>query len=222
MTEAKRTIHIKGTGHVEQIPDQVVLSMTLTAQNKEYSAALKIGSQQVEMLREAIVEAGFNADDLKTTNFNVESIYDSEEYRDGKPARSRQIFIGFECRHDLKLTFDFDNDKLNTAVDTIAASLSQPAISIAFTIKDTDALSDKILKSAARDAKRKAKILCTAAGVKLGKLLEINYSFDSVDTCKMILCNEYIPAEKNSFDFRPDAIKASDTVDFLWELDNCN
>ena len=123
MMEEKRTIHIRGTGHAAQIPDQVVLSLTLTAQNKEYSAAVKIGSQQVEMLREAIVEAGFKADDLKTINFNVRAVYEREEVRDGAAKRFREIFVGFECRHDLKLTFDFDNEKLNAAVDTIAASL---------------------------------------------------------------------------------------------------
>ena len=221
MMEEKRTIHIRGTGHAAQIPDQVVLSLTLTAQNKEYSAAVKIGSQQVEMLREAIVEADFKANDLKTINFDVRSIYEDEEYKDGNSKRYRKVFIGFECRHDLRLTFDFDNDKLNAAVDTIAASLSQPKISITFTIKDVDAFSDKILKSSARDAKRKAKILCAALGVNLGKLLEVHYSWNEIN-----IRHEVVPAlplmapsEKNSFDFQPDEIKASDTVDFLWEIE---
>lgn len=220
MTEEKRTIHIRGTGHAAQIPDTVVLSLTLTAQNKEYSAAVKIGSQQVDMLREAIVEAGFKADDLKTTNFNVRAIYENEEYRDNTTKRYRQIFVAFECRHDLKLTFEFDNAKLNAAVDTIAASLAQPKISIAFTIKDVDGFSDKILKSAARDARRKAKILCAALGVNLGKLLEINYSWDVLNINREnILCAESAVGTKNSFDFKPDEIKASDTVDFLWEIE---
>ena len=221
MTEEKRTIHIKGTGYAAQIPDQVVLSLTLTAQNKEYSAAMKIGSQQVEMLREAIVEAGFKADDLKTINFDVETKYENEEYKDGKSTRYRKIFIGFECHHDLKLTFDFDNDKLNAAIDTIAASLSQPEISIAFTVKDADAFHDKILKSAAKNARRKAEILCAASGVKLGKLLEIYYSWDEINIRRE---NRVFPApmaltQESSFDFQPDEIKASDTVDFLWEIE---
>ena len=228
MTEEKRTIHIKGTGHAAQIPDQVVLSLTLTAQNKEYSAAVKIGSQQVEMLREAIVEAGFKADDLKTINFDVRAIYENEEYRDGSSKRYREIFVGFECRHDLKLTFDFDNDKLNAAVDTIAANLSQPKISIAFTVKDADAFGDKILKSAARDAKRKAKILCAALGVNLGKLLEVNYSWSEVNIKqnlgkveieKLLSGVGNDPYHNFDFDFQPDEIKASDTVDFLWEIE---
>lgn len=220
MTEDKRTIHIRGIGHAEQAPDQVVLSLTLTAQNKEYSAAMKIGSQQVEMLREAIVEAGFKADDLKTINFDVRAVYDNEETKDGKSTRYQKIFVGFECRHDLKMTFDFSNDKLNAAVDTIATCLAQPKISIAFTIKDQDAFNDKILKSAARDAQRKAKILCKASGVKLGKLLDINYSLDVLNLRReALLCQEAPTANKNSFDFQPDDIKASNTVDFLWEIE---
>ena len=218
--EDKRTIHIKGIGHATQAPDQVVLSLTLTAQNKEYSAAMRIGSQQVEMLREAIIEAGFEASDLKTTNFDVRAVYDNEETKDGKSTRYQKVFVGFECRHDLKLTFNLSNDKLNAAVDTIAASLSQPKISIAFTIKNVDAFADKLLKSAAKDAQRKAKILCKASGVKLGKLLSINYSWTEVDVREeMIVCQKYDATSDSSFDFQPEDIKASDTVDFLWEIE---
>ncbi len=218
--EEKRTIHIKGIGHATQAPDQVVLSLTLTAQNKEYSAAMRIGSQQVEMLREAIVEAGFKASDLKTTNFDVRAVYDNEETKDGKSTRYQKVFVGFECRHDLKLTFNLSNDKLNAAVDTIAASLSQPKISIAFTIKNVEAFADKLLKSAAKDAQRKAKILCKASGVKLGKLLSINYSWTEVDVREeMIVCQKYDATSDSSFDFQPEDIKASDTVDFLWEIE---
>ena len=221
MSEEKRTIHIKGIGHAEQAPDQVVLSLTLTAQNKEYSAAMKIGSQQIEMLREAIISAGFKGDDLKTTNFNVRAIYENEEYKDGKSTRYRQVFSSFECRHDLKLVFDFNNKKLNKAIDTIAACLSQPKISIAFTIKDTDAFNDEILKSAARDARRKAEILCAASNVKLGRLVNINYSWSEIEIRQEeILCAKYEPTEQeNSFDFQPEEIKAADTVEFFWEIE---
>jgi len=216
----KGTIRIKGIGCAEQTPDLVVLSLTLTAQNKEYSAAMKIGSQQIDMLREAITDAGLKADDLKIVNFNVRSIYEDEEYRDGKITRNRQILAGFECRHDLKISFAFDNKKLNKTIDIIAASLSQPKISIAFTIKDTDAFNDEILKSAAKDALRKAKVLCAASKVKLGKLIDINYSCNEpVLRQEMMVCAGYAPPDKNSFNFQPEEIKMSDTVEFLWEIE---
>lgn len=219
MTEDKRRIHIRGIGQAAQVPDVVTLSLTLTARNAEYSAAMTVGSQQVEMLRESIVEVGFKADDLKTINFDVRAVYEDEEYREGNSKRRSQIFVGFECRHDLKLTFDFDNAKLNRALDTIASCLSQPKISIAFTIKDTEDFNDKLLKSAAKDAKHKAKLLCAASGVKLGQLLDINYSPDDFVAQETIVCGACTPVEKNSFDLQPDELTASTGVDFLWEIE---
>lgn len=219
MTEDKRRIHIRGIGQAAQVPDVVTLSLTLTARNAEYSAAMTVGSQQVEMLRESIVEVGFKADDLKTINFDVRAVYEDEEYREGNSKRRSQIFVGFECRHDLKLTFDFDNAKLNRALDTIASCLSQPKISIAFTIKDTEDFNDKLLKSAAKDAKHKAKLLCAASGVKLGQLLDINYSPDDFAAQETIVCGACTPVEKNSFDLQPDELTASTGVDFLWEIE---
>ena len=211
MTEDKRRIHIRGIGTAAQTPDLVILSLTLAAQHNEYAAAMKIGSQQVEMLREAIVEAGFKADELKTTNFNVRAVYENEETKDGNSKRY--------CRHDLKLTFDFDNDKLNRALDTIAANLAQPKISIAFAVKDTAALNDAILKSAAADARRKAEILCAASGVKLGRLIDINYSWDDSRAQETIVYGECASVDKNSFDLQPEDFNVSDSVDFLWEIE---
>ena len=189
----------------------------MSAQNKDYADAVKVAAQQVEMLRESLVESGFNADDLKTTNFNVEAQYEREEFRDGSAKRSREIFVGFACRHDLILSFDFDGDKLDAALSAVTNCLSQPKISVAFTLKDTSALSDEILKSAARDAQRKAKILCAASGVKLGKLVEINYAPNEFPTLREIS----VPGTANdaAFNFRPERLTASDTAEFFWEIE---
>ena len=223
MSEEKRTIHIKGTGQVTQAPDTVVLSLRLTSNNPEYSATMKIGSQQIELLREAIIEAGFEADDLKTTNFNVRAVYEDEEVRDGNSKHYRQNFVGFECVHDLKLMFDMSNYKLHSAIDAIAKCLSEPKISIAFAVSDTDALIDKILKAAARDAKRKAKVLCTAAGVKLGNLIRIDYPCDESDSRCKIRANEQMVLgvstdDEINFDFEPEDIIATDSANFIWEI----
>ena len=216
-----RTIHVRGVGRAAQVPDTVVVTLALTARNSEYSAAMKIGSQQVEMLREAIGDVGFDADDLKTTNFDVRIISEDEEYREGNVKRCRQIVVGFECRHDLKLAFDMDSDKLNAAVDAIANCLSSPTISIAFTVKDPDAFADKILTAAARDAERKAKILCAAAGVKLGKLIRVDYPCDELTRNEVRLNNQVVlgASTDTAFDFRPDDVTATDAADFVWEIE---
>ena len=212
----ERRIHVTGRGHAVKSPDFVVLSLTLNALNKEYSDAVKVAAQQVEMLRESLVEAGFRADDLKTNNFYVEAQYENEEFRDGNAKRYRDVFVGFDCRHDLTLSFDFDGDKLDAALSAAANCLSQPRISVAFTLKDKSALSDEILKSAAKDARRKAEILCAASGVKLGKLVEINYAPNDFQMMRTISAGA---SEDATFNFRPEELTASDTAEFFWEIE---
>ena len=213
----ERRIHVTGTGHAVKSPDFVVLSLTLSAQNKEYADAVKVAAQQVEMLRESIVEAGFDSDDLKTNNFNVEAQYEREEFRDGNTKRFRDVFVGFDCRHDLTLSFDFDGDKVDAALSAAASCLSQPKISVAFTLKDKSALSDEILKSAAKDAQRKAKILCTASGVKLGKLVEIKYAPNDFQMMRELSVSG--TANDAVFNFRPEPLSATDTAEFFWEIE---
>ncbi len=213
---SERRIHVTGTGRAAKSPDFVVLSLTLSACNAEYADAVKVAAQQIEMLRESLVDAGFNADDLKTANFNVEAKYDREEFRDGGAKRFREIFVGFDCRHDLTLSFDFDAKKIDAALSAVTGCLSQPKISVAFTVKDTAALSDAVLKSAARDARRKAKVLCTAAGVSLGKLVEIIYAPEENFVPREIVA----AADDNAqFNFRPEDLIISDTAEFFWEIE---
>ena len=71
-----RTIHIKGTGTASATPDYIVITLELTAHHMEYAKAMRVGAQQVEMLREAVKEAGFSAEDLKSTNFDVDTEYE--------------------------------------------------------------------------------------------------------------------------------------------------
>lgn len=64
-------------------PDYVTLTLILEAMNTDYGHAVRIGAQQLEMLRDAVEEAGFSADDLKTASYAVDSEYESEEYEEG-------------------------------------------------------------------------------------------------------------------------------------------
>ena len=211
----QRKIRVIGTGQAAKSPDFVILKLNLSAFNAEYSSALKIAAQQVEILRESIVDAGFSAEDLKTAAFNVETKYEREEFRDGNAKKFRETLAGFDCRHDLTLSFDFDAEKLDSALSAVKSCLSQPKISVIFTLKDAASLSDKLLKSAAKDAQRKAKVLCSASGVKLGNLLEINYVPTDIAVQKEIFAGS---SDDSAFNFRPEDLIATDTAEFLWEL----
>lgn len=169
-----RTITVKGIGKVTAKPDQVVISMTLEALDKDYEKAMNRASDNLAQLSNLLCYIGFEKEDLKTTNFNVDTDYESE--RDSK-GNYRQIFRGYLVTHDLKLAFDFDVQMLAKALTAVSKCISNPRLSIAFTVKDETAIKEEMLRSAAANARRKAEILCDGSGVQLGELLTINYNW---------------------------------------------
>ena len=73
------------------------------------------------------------------------------------------------------------------------------------------------------DFKEKAKVLAEAAGVSLGDIVTIDYSWDEleivsrpVERCMMSAANDI--ADSYQMDIEPDDIEVSDTVTILWEI----
>ncbi|WP_407397923.1 hypothetical protein [Anaerovibrio sp.] len=63
--------------YVNSFPlDYVTISLKLSAKHREYAHVMQIGIQQVDMLREAVVCTGFSTDELKTTDFSIDSEYE--------------------------------------------------------------------------------------------------------------------------------------------------
>lgn len=59
----------------------------------------------------------------------------------------------------------------------IAESKATPEFSIRFSVKDPTVVKEQLLESAVRSAADKAKILAKAAGVNLGAITHIDYSW---------------------------------------------
>ena len=217
-----KTITVKGSGNVKVKPDYVVLSMTLETKNLDYETAMQDAAEKIEHINNSLQTIGFQKESIKTTDFNVRTVYDSRKDREGNYYR---VFEGYAVTHRLKVSFDFDTKVLSKALGTIASCIAEPELSISFTVKESSAVNEALLKSAAENAKKKAEILCLASGVKLGELINIDYNwgelniysrtrYDMADDCLM-------PSEcegMSCIDIEPDDIDASDTVTFVWRI----
>lgn len=217
-----RTITVKGIGKVSAKPDYVVLSMSLQSKDMDYDRAMVLASQHIQHLTETICAIGFEKSDLKTTRFNVGTDYNNIKDRNGNYHKE---FAGYVISHNLKLEFDFNMEKLSQALAAIAGCLSHPELSIAFTVKDTTAINEEMLRSATANAKRKAEILCKASGVELGQLLTIDYNWGELDIFSHTQYGlsddclyEAAPSMARSIDIEPDDIDVSDTATFVWEI----
>lgn len=214
-----RTITVKGIGAVSVKPDLIVLRLSMETAEYEYDAAMKAAAEKIDFLNKALEAAGFEKKSAKTADFRVRADYD--RLNDGK-GNYTSVFMGYKCRHELKIEFDFDTKRLAKALSEISECIAKPEISIDFTVKDSSAVSGELLKAAAKNAREKAEILCAASGAKLGELLSIDYNwgelhlysatdYDVEGKCMML-------GAADDMDIEPEEIKARDTATFEWEI----
>jgi uncharacterized protein YggE len=181
---------------------------------------MRSGSEVIDTLREAIVSAGHDGKELKTTSFNISTKYESYKEKDAW----KQRFIGYTCSHDLKLEFDLDMTKLGATLGAIAGCDADPNFNIRFSIKDPNAVSEQLLESAVENAKWKAAVLAKAAGVKLGEIQRIDYNWSEVhlfsptdyQLSDAMVCEEAAPM---SMDIEPEDINVSDTATVVWAIE---
>ena len=217
-----RTITVKGTGNISARPDYIVLSLNIEALSETYDRAMTDASERIKRLQDAAVLVGYEKNDMKTTSFNVQTRYENVKDRQGNYKRE---FAGYACSYHLKLAFDFDSKQLAKVISAIADCGAQSEISIAFTVKNPEKISEELLISATENAKTRAEILCKASGNTLGQLLNIDYNWGELNvfsrtTYDVEDCIQPLMAMSKCAapEIEPDDIDVSDTVSFTWEM----
>lgn len=217
----ERQIVVKGVGTATTSPDQVTVSLSVSSRKRDYEETLNENATLIEALNQSLKQIGFDKKAVKTTNFTVQTEYDQSRDRNGNFQR---VFVGYRCTHQLKISFDFSNEKLGKTLAAISQSIADPELSIRFTIKDPSDIKKDLLRSAADNAREKAELLCEASNVKLGKLLSIDYDWNEINVYSRTgfemedRCLTMAPKAIANMEIEPDDINVSDTVTFVWEI----
>jgi uncharacterized protein YggE len=216
-----RELVVKGIGKAAAAPDLIVLNMNLEVCERDYEKTMRRSSEMLDILKAAIVSAGHDGKELKTTSFNINTRYESYRENGGH----KQRFVGYACHHGLKLEFDLDMPTLGATLGAIAGCEAKPNFNIRFSIKDPNAVSEQLLESAVENAKWKATVLAKAAGVKLGTIQRIDYNWSEhhlysqtdYQMCDaMMVCEATAPM---AMEIEPQDINVSDTVTVVWVIE---
>lgn len=89
----------------------------MEAKDKEYDKSMDMAAVRLSQLNDCLARIGFEKETVKTTDFNVKTDYDS---RKDRQKNYQRVFNGFVCSHQLKLSNDFDMNKLSRALAAIA------------------------------------------------------------------------------------------------------
>lgn len=215
--DKERTLRVTGTGMLRLTPDLCRVSLTLRGLEPAYSDALSRASRDSAALAEAVASLGFRREDLKTLDFSVDTEYESVQ----EEGRWRQEFKGYRFTQALKLEFPVDNALLGRTLAALAAAPVDPEFHLSYGLSDPEKAKAALLEAAVLDARRKGEILASAAGVKLGRLLRMDYSVTEpvLETPRMakamLARNE---AASFDLDLTPEDIRTQDTVTLMWEI----
>lgn len=218
----EKLIKVTGKGKLSVKPDLIRLLLTLEDKRETYEETLEQSTTQVEMLKDCFEKLGFDRTALKTTNFNVNTEYES--YQDENKAW-KQKFVGYKFVHAMKLEFDADNKRLGEVLYALAQAPISPEFRINYTIKDAESAKNKLLGKAVADSKEKARVLTEAAGVTLGDIVTIDYSWGEIEFVSEPMTRNMakpvmLSAKAGSYDIdiEPDDIDVTDTVTVVWEI----
>ncbi len=216
-----RTIRVTGKGSVSVKPEITCLKITFEGIYKDYEETVKQSAEKTKLLREAIEKSGLPGEDLKTKDFSIDSEYES--YRDYNNDYKKR-FIGYKFYHRTEIQFPNDNKLLGRILYELSVCSVKVEFSIDYTVKDKDAVKREVLKRAVENSRLKAEIMTTAAGVILGEVQSIDYSWGEINIrtspIEMLqMSSKSILAEPSyDIDIEPDDIDVADTVTIIWEI----
>jgi len=165
-TEKKATFDVEAEGKVTAIPDTAEINLGIQVNKPTVEAAQKEANEKINQVTAELKKIGIEEKFIKTINY---SVYPDYDYRVG------QKIIGYNVNITLKVKVK-DFEKINKVID-IGTSLGANQVGgLNFTIDDEklEELKMEARKQAIDKAKKKAKEIAKAGGIKIGRLVNIS------------------------------------------------
>lgn len=215
----ERKIRVTGKGKIIIKPDLIRLNIKASDVLKKYEDCINKSSKSFKELRKIIENSGLNPNDLKTTEFSVDTEYKSYYEND----IYKREFQGYKYVHNLYINFPNDNDLLEKVLYELSKSKTDYEFSINYTVKDIESAKNKLLAKAVEDSKTKASILAKASEVLLGEIISIDYSWDEIEVFSkpiddFVINRAQSIENKIDIDIEADDIDLSDTVTIVWKI----
>ena len=165
----ERTVSVSATGTVAAEPDIAHISAGVTTEGDTAMDAIARNNTVMAKVIEGLKAAGIATRDIQTTTLNVEPRY--SQPKDGRPG----TVSGYRVVNQVRLTVR-EVKRLGEVLDQAIALGANQINSIGFDIANAETLKDEARKQAMANAKRRAELYATAAGVQLGQVLRISES----------------------------------------------
>lgn len=164
-------ITVTGEGHSDVAPDMAIVDLGVVKDGKTAREALDANNKAMAEVMKALKDAGIAERDLQTSGFTISPQYHFPQNENGE--NKPPVLVGFQVANMLSLRIR-DLAKLGAILDqTVTLGVNQTG-GIRFTNDKPESAISEARKRAVDDAIAKAKELTQAAGIGLGRVLEMS------------------------------------------------
>lgn len=163
-----KTVTVTGFANTKERNQVANFSAGAQAVNDNKDTAVKEVNQKMEAIINSVKEFGIKPEDIQTQNMSIYQRQDT--YYEGQIAKSRPG--QWDVSNSISITLR-DVGKAAELSDILTKSGATNVYGPNFTLEDTKDAEKKLLGQAMEDAKKKAEILSSASGRKLGKVISV-------------------------------------------------
>ncbi len=165
-------IQVSGSGYASQVPDQATVSAGVVTQGSTANEAMSANAALMTRVFKALKAAGIKDKNIATSQMSLQPRYNYNQQRNSGEAPK---ITGYEVRNTVMAKSD-DLDAVGPMLDALVKAGVNNINTVSFSLQNKDAAEAKARAGAVRDAKAKAQTIADAAGIRLGKVLEISES----------------------------------------------
>lgn len=160
-------IVVHGQGSVEQAPDMATITLGSQFAAKQADDALDQVSEATATVLATLTELGVEAKDVQTSGLYLNPVWDDSYNRHG----GRNI-RGYSAGNTVHIRVR-DLDKLGGLLDQVVEDGANTFNGLSFGLQDSTDAKNEARRRAVADARAKAELYAEAAGVSLGKIIEL-------------------------------------------------
>jgi len=169
-TPRQPLIIVSGEGQAAVAPDMAVVTLSVIKQSKTAQDALDQDNKAMGAVLATLKNGGIAERDLQTSGFAIQPQYNYPAANNGQQPPPE--LVGYQVSNGLTVRIR-DLNKLGGIIDQAVGLGINQGSDIQFVNEKPDAALEAARKDAMANAAAKARTLAEAAGVKVGKVIEI-------------------------------------------------
>ncbi len=169
---------VQGEGKVFAAPDMVTIVLGVETRNASAAGAVAENAMLMSNTTNALMEAGIEEKDIQTSTYSLTTMPEEEPTTEAGRAKETKPpeFIATN-----RVTVRLNNtEDVGRVLDAAVKAGTNNIQGISFDLRDPAPEKDRALTMAIEDASRKAGVAASAAGVELGRIMEISEGFSFV------------------------------------------